>query len=143
MIENQPREITLIYNSDKFEDKKARAFVESLPGYKLKTLDLTNDALTETQIAQIAIKMKLNIEELLDPTYDDHISVHKEGLKLMSRSEMLVLMANEPKLISTPILIIGTRAYRYGSAYELINNELINKEMNMREGVSKYSNPGE
>jgi arsenate reductase-like glutaredoxin family protein len=138
MIENQPRELTLIYNSDKSDDKKARAFVESLPGYAIKTLDLTKDSLTETQIAQIAIKMKENIEDLLDPTYDDHISVHKEGLKLMSRSEMLTLMANEPKLISTPILIIGSRAFRYGSAYELIN-----KEMNMREGVSKYSNPGE
>jgi arsenate reductase-like glutaredoxin family protein len=138
MIENQPREITLIYNSEKTDDKKARGYVESLPGYAIKTLDLAKDSLTETQIAQIAIKMKENIEDLLDPTYDDHISVHKEGLKLMSRSEMLTLMANEPKLISTPILIIGNRAFRYGSAYELIN-----KEMNMREGVSKYSNPGE
>jgi arsenate reductase-like glutaredoxin family protein len=138
MIENQPRELTLIYNSEKSDDKKARGYVESLPGYAIKTLDLSKESLTETQIAQIAIKMKENIEDLLDPTYDDHISVHKEGLKLMSRSEMLTLMANEPKLISTPILIIGNRAFRYGSAYELIN-----KEMNMREGVSKYSNPGE
>jgi arsenate reductase-like glutaredoxin family protein len=138
MIENQARELTFIYNSNKAEDKKARGYVESLTGYKVKTLDLTKDSLTETQIAQIANKMKENIEDLLDPTYDDHISVHKEGLKLMSRSEMLTLMANEPKLLSTPILIIGNRAYRYGSAYELIK-----KEMNMREGVSKYSNPGE
>ena len=31
MIENEPRELTLIYHSEKTDDKKARAYVESFP----------------------------------------------------------------------------------------------------------------
>jgi len=125
MINNEPREMTLIYHSDKEDDKKARGYVESLKGYAVKTLDLSKESLTETQIAQLADKMNMGIEELIDPTYDDHISVHKEGLKLMDRQEMLTLMRHDPKLISTPILVVGDKAYKYGTAYELLKEDMV------------------
>lgn len=125
MINNEPREVTLIYHSDKEDDKKARGYVESLKGYAIKTLDLSKESLTETQIAQLADKMNMGIEELIDPTYDDHISVHKEGLKLMDRQEMLTLMRHDPKLISTPILVVGDKAYKYGTAYELLKEDMV------------------
>lgn len=117
--------MTLIYHSDKEDDKKARGYVESLKGYAIKTLDLSKESLTETQIAQLADKMSMGIEELIDPTYDDHISVHKEGLKLMDRQEMLTLMRHDPKLISTPILVVGDKAYKYGTAYELLKEDMV------------------
>jgi len=117
--------MTLIYHSDKEDDKKARGYVESLKGYPVKTLDLSKESLTETQIAQLADKMNMGIEELIDPTYDDHISVHKEGLKLMDRQEMLTLMRHDPKLISTPILVVGDKAYKYGTAYELLKEDMV------------------
>ena len=62
MIANQPNELTLIYHSDKADDKKARAFVESVTDYKVKTLDLKKESLTETQLVQIANKMDVKIE---------------------------------------------------------------------------------
>jgi hypothetical protein len=37
---------------------------------------------------------------------------------------MLVLMANDHKLIDTPILIIGSKAYKFNSSYELIKEDL-------------------
>ena len=40
MIENQPKEITLIFHSDKDKDKKMRAFVETISTFKTKTLRL-------------------------------------------------------------------------------------------------------
>jgi arsenate reductase-like glutaredoxin family protein len=124
MIENQPNEITLIYNSDKSDDKKARAIVEAFPGFVIKTLDLAIEPITETQLAEIANKMDKSIEDLIDPSYDNHISLHKEGLKLIAPSDMLVLMANDRKLIHTPILIIGSKAYKADSAYNLIKEDL-------------------
>jgi arsenate reductase-like glutaredoxin family protein len=127
MLEGKSNELVLIYNSDKHTDKQAKAFVESLPGYKLRTIDLVHDSLGEEDIIQLAIKLKVNIEDLLNPSYDDHISVHNEGLKLISRTEMISLMANDHKIINTPILIIGNRAYRYGSAYELLDKALSTK----------------
>lgn len=125
MINNQPGELTLIYNSDKHDDKKARGYVESLTGFAIKTLDLAREKLTETQLAEVADKMEVPIEELLDPTYDDHISVHKEGLKFMDRQSLLTLMVHDPKLISTPIAIIGKRAYKFGSGYAFIKEKMV------------------
>lgn len=124
MIHNEPGELTLIYNSEKSDDKKARGYVESLKGFTVKTIDLSRDKITETQLAEIADKLNLGIEEMLDPTYDDHISVHKEGLKLMDRQSMLTLMVHDPKLISTPIAIIGKHAYKFGSGYAFIKEKM-------------------
>ena len=57
MLDNQAREITLIYHSEKTDDKKARGYVESLPDVTIKTLDLAREAITETQLAQLADKI--------------------------------------------------------------------------------------
>lgn len=125
MIHNETAELTLIYNSDKHDDKKARGYVESLQGFKIKTIDLATESITETQLAEVADKLQIPIEELLDPTYDDHISVHTEGLKLMDRHSLLTLMTHDTKLISTPIAIIGKHAYRFGTAYNFIKEKMV------------------
>jgi len=125
MIHNEPGELTLIYNSEKSDDKKARGYVESLKGFTVKTIDLSHEKITETQLAEIADKLNVGIEDLLDPTYDDHISVHKEGLKLMDRQSLLTLMVHDPKLISTPIAIIGKHAYKFGSGYSFIKEKMV------------------
>jgi arsenate reductase (glutaredoxin) len=122
MIDNQPRELTLIYHSEKSDDKKARGYVESLPTLAIKTLDLAKEPITETQLAQLADKLEMKIEDLVDPTFDERSNTkeNKQGIKEMDRQEMLTYIKHNPKLLSTPILIIGDRAFKYGSAYELI-----------------------
>jgi arsenate reductase-like glutaredoxin family protein len=134
MIENQPRELTLIYHSEKSDDKKARGYVQSLRDVTIKTLDLAKESMTETQLAQLADKIEIPIEELIDVTYDDRsdTAANKEGLKKMDRTEILTMIKQNPKLLSTPILIIGDRAYKYGSAYHLIKD-------NMDEGIKTTS----
>ena len=79
MIENQPNELTLIYHSDKAEDKKALAFIESITNYKVKTLDLKRESLTETQLAEIAGKMDMKIEQLVDFTYQSPAGLFGPG----------------------------------------------------------------
>lgn len=132
MLENQPRELTLIYHSEKTDDKKARGYVQSLNNVAIKTLDLAREPITETQLAQLADKIEIPIEELIDVTYDDSES-HKEDLKQMDKTALLTMIKQNPKLLSTPILIIGDRAYKYGSAYHLIKDR-------MEEGVRTTSN---
>lgn len=124
MIHNETGELTLIYNSDKHDDKKARGYVESLQGFKIKTIDLAHESITETQLAEIADKLNCAIEDMLDPSFDDHISVHKEGLKMMDRQSLLTLMTHDRKLILTPIAIIGKRAYKFGSGYGFIKEKM-------------------
>jgi len=126
MIENEPRELTLIYHSGKTDDKKARAYVESLPTLAIKTLDLAKEKITETQLARIADKMKITIEELVDITYDDRsvAARENESIKQMDRTELLTLIKHNTKLLGTPILIVGDKAYKYGTSYHLINEYL-------------------
>lgn len=121
MIENKPRELTLIYHSEKSDDKKARGYVESLR-VAVKTLDLAKDQMTETQLAQLADKMGISVEELIDPTYDDRENTdeNKEGLKKMDTTELLVVIKHNPKILDTPIVILGDRAYKYKTGYNLI-----------------------
>jgi arsenate reductase-like glutaredoxin family protein len=124
MIENESRELTLIYHSEKTDDKKARGYVESFPATAVKTLDVARETITETQLAQIADKMQVPIAELVDITYDDrsNTSQNKEGLKEMDKTQLLVLIKHNPKLLATPIIILGDKAYKYGTGYHLIKD---------------------
>lgn len=125
MIENQPNELTLIYHSDKADDKKARAFIESVTDYSVKTLDLKKEFLTETQLAEIAGKMDVKIKDLVDPSYQDRFqSKDLNTLTVVSDSDLLTILTQESILINTPIAIIGKRAYQYASAYDLLNKNM-------------------
>lgn len=123
MIENKSNELTLIFHSDKDQDKKARAFVETLSRYKVKTLDLKREKLTETQLAEIAGKMDADIRKLVDATYLDTTGSEKTNdIMAMHDNDLLLLMKEQPMLINTPIIIIGTQAYQYHSAYDLLTS---------------------
>ncbi len=126
MIENEPNEITLIFHSDKDEDKKMRAFVETISTFKIKSLDLKRDSLTETQLAEIADKMHVSINDLLDSSYMDSIKTEKgiQYLKLMSRQDVLTLIKQNPTFLATPILIIGKNAFPYRSSFEMLRQAL-------------------
>jgi len=138
MIENEPRELTLIFHSEKTDDKKARAYVESLPTLAIKTLDLAREKVTETQLAQIADKMQLPIKELVDITYDDRSAAARQtgNIKQMDSGELLILIRHNPKLLATPILIIGDKAYKYATSYHLINEYLDEGVKSVSEAVN-------
>jgi arsenate reductase-like glutaredoxin family protein len=131
MIENQPNEVTLIYHSDKENDQKSRGYVESLDGYVIKTLDLKNEKLTETQLAEVANKLGATIDELVDESYADRVNIG--SVKGLREQDALKLLANDPILINTPIVIIGKHAFHVDSAYELI------REGMSEEGVRENS----
>lgn len=119
MIENKPREITLIYHSEKSGDRKTRAYVETLTQYALKTLDLKHQKLTETQLAEIADKMKLSTTNyLIDKSYSS--SSQWEQLKAMKEDDLVIALVHQPMLINTPILVIGSHAAHYDSADQLL-----------------------
>src|SRR5688572_20066307 len=104
MIENKANEITLIYHSDKPDDRKARGYVESINSSGIKTLDLKRDPITETQLAEIAVKLNASILDLFDPTYADRANDVQAAD--MSDDDIVRLLAHEPILIWTPILIV-------------------------------------
>lgn len=120
-IENQSRELILIFHSEKVDDKRARGYVESLPTLVVRTLDLANESITEVQLAQLADKLEVDIEGLIDPVYDKRPKdlKAKHELNELDRQKMLTFIRHNPILLSTPILIMGDRAYKYSSDYQL------------------------
>lgn len=124
MIENQPNEITLIFHSNKDKDKKMRAFVETISTFKTKTIDLKRETLTETQLAEIANKMKVEVKDLIDQSYMDTIKGEtKEGLHSMSPNDTLTLICNNLLVLETPILIIGKNVHHHKSAYSILETQ--------------------
>jgi arsenate reductase-like glutaredoxin family protein len=121
-METKTNEMTFIYRSDKADDNKIKAFVESLPGYVIKFVDVVRDSLSESQLNDLTRKMKVHIEDLVDPAFDHHISVHNEGLRMLERKEILSLMATDPKIIQTPLVVIGNKASKFANAYKLFRN---------------------
>jgi arsenate reductase-like glutaredoxin family protein len=119
-MENQINEMTFIYRSDKEADNKIKAFVESLPGYVIRFVDVVRETLSENQLIDLSRKMKVHIEDLVDPAFDDHISVHHEGVKMMERKEIINLMTIDPKILQTPLVVIGNKASKFANAYKLL-----------------------
>jgi arsenate reductase-like glutaredoxin family protein len=119
MIENRPNEITLIYHSDKPDDRKARGYADSIKAFTLKTLDLRRECLTETQLAEIADKLTLPVRELVDITYAE--KKDRAHIGQMDDGDLLNLLVHQPMLIQTPILIVGKKAFKYSSSYALIS----------------------
>lgn len=126
MIDNKPRELTLIYHPAKNNDKKARAFVESLNNFVVKTLDLSKDKVTATQLVKVASKMQIDVLGLIDKTYVGEVPHGKEYdlIAEMEDTDILTLLVGQPLLLCTPIIIVGDRAYRYGTAYDFVRKGL-------------------
>lgn len=134
MIENQPREITLIYHSEKSGDRKTRAYIETLTQYTVKTLDLKYQKITETQLAEIAGKMKLEAtSDLIDKSYAN--DSQSEQLAGMKPDDLVIALVHQPLLIKTPVLIIGTHAAQYDSADHIL------KDISSSDGVG-YATSG-
>jgi len=114
MNKTENEELTFIYNSQKGYDKKAKEFLKSVAGFSIKVIDLAKESFSEKKLTDLASKMNVKIEDLLDTNYHERIGVHKEGLNLVNRSEMASLMARDAKLILTPIIFLGNKVLHNG-----------------------------
>jgi arsenate reductase-like glutaredoxin family protein len=123
-MEDRSHELTLIYRSDKDSDNKIKAFVESLPGYIVRFVDVVRDSMSEKQIVDLARKMKVHIEDMIDPAFGDHVSVHNQGVTIMDRKDILSLLTSDPKILETPLVMIGDKATKFASAYKLLRKAL-------------------
>jgi arsenate reductase-like glutaredoxin family protein len=123
MIENQPNELTIIYHAEKADDKKARAYAESVTNYKVKTIDLSKESITETQLAEIATKMGVDVSFLLDKTYLDRLAKPRAKLAPgFDDHDLLTVLTQEKILLKTPIAIIGKKAFLFKSSNDFLLN---------------------
>lgn len=114
-------EILLIYNSEKYEDRKAKGYADSLKDHALNERDISKNNLTETQLAEIAGDLNVDLSVLVDKNSD--IYLHQLKDKSFSDEELTKLMVKNPELIKTPIAYRGSKAFFVGSAYKFVSDD--------------------
>lgn len=114
MVESKSNEIILVYHSDKDQDRRMKAYVEAIDGcgVTVKTFDLKSNQLSEQDVEDIAGKLDVEVGDLFDAA---------GAKKNLPKEEAARLLARDPMLLATPIIIIGEHAYQFESTSEFIH----------------------
>ncbi len=118
-MEVKHNEILLIYNSSDVQEKKAHGYFQGLSDLALKVLDLKYDQLTERQIIEIADKLGVSLEEMIDP---GEISEEK-----IAQDDIPRYLANDLPKLRTPIALYHNRAEFVESPYHFVNKDMQSK----------------
>lgn len=106
-MESNPKEITVIYNMEKRGGREALAYAKQI-AQNVKEIDISQQPLTRTQLAELMQKLNIEVEELIDKT-DDQFQDQYEGAD-MDENGWLEVLVHNPIMIKTPIGILGDRA---------------------------------
>lgn len=109
------------YNSNKYNDSKALGYAETI-NPKLNIQDLSKESLTRTQIAELAERMNVSINELVDRNDDLYISDYKD--KDLSDKEWLKAMEEKPTLIKTPIAMTSEKTFYVDDPYKFVKEDM-------------------
>ena len=118
MMTDRPGEITLVFHSDKDTDRKMRDYMEGIDAFQVNSIDLRTENLTEEDLSDLADKLDVDILDLFDPVFTGQQRIG--SLKDIPKETALKLLAHDPMLLSTPIVVIGEHAYQFESSSELI-----------------------
>ena len=124
MEENKKKkmELKFIYNSTKKKDKEALVQMKSLDQRYVQVVDIHREKMTERQLAELAQKIGIELEGLLDTSsdlYRDEIA----GTNY-DPNDILVLIKNNSDLLNTPIIDFGDKAQMIGSPYDISKMDL-------------------
>lgn len=98
------REIILFYNPKSVIAKKTLAYAIA-EGLKIRDVDIINTPLTGTQLEELADKLHLKIDELVNK---EHPEFKKSfGNPTLSDEDWIKLMRKNPEFIKEPIAIRG------------------------------------
>ena len=115
-------ELIFIYNSQDQNDKKALGYVQSLDQYVVKNWDISENPLTETQIAMVAAQLEKSPADLIDR----HSELYKENMETgtYSQHEALKILKHNPLVMQTPIMLTEKGGHIMTSPFEL-NDQLV------------------
>lgn len=109
------KEIQLIYNSSKQEDRKALGYAQSLKDYVINDFDVNNNKFTERQLAELTDKLNIAAHDLLVKEAHD---------KNLSDEDVLKLIREQPELLRTPIRVEGKNAKFVDTGLSFIKDAL-------------------
>ena len=105
-IATSDRQITLFYNSDSVRAKQAIVYAET-EGFAIQKRDMLSAPLTGTQIAEIATRLNIKIEDLVNqehPKYTAQFAPHN-----LSDDDWIKMIRYHPEIMKQPIAIRGDR----------------------------------
>ncbi|GAA5027153.1 hypothetical protein GCM10011506_13470 [Marivirga lumbricoides] len=129
-------ELKFIYNSNQLKEREALAYIKSLDKHVINELDVHKMNITESQLADLARKLDVEVAGLLDEEkeyYQDNL----KG-KDLSENDILGIIASHPEVLKTPIVSSHESATFVGSSYDFNNIDL---EFSSNKG--ELSNPDE
>ncbi len=95
------QEIKFIYNSKKKRDREAFGLIKALDKHVINELDTSKNKMTETQLAELAEKLSVTIDDLFDPNTEEY----SEKFKSLSDEDKLLLINTDMSLLKTPIVV--------------------------------------
>jgi arsenate reductase len=114
-------ELIIIYNASLLQDRRALTYLKAQKDYTIRELDIAREMLTERQVSEVAIRMEVKIEGLLDKEHE----LFKKEVKghELDAEGILTLIKNNPEILKTPIAVYQDRAEFISSSYEPIQHE--------------------
>lgn len=105
-IATSERQITLFYNSDSIRAKQTLVYAQA-EGLAIQKRDMLTTPLTGTQIAEIAARLDMKIEELVNqehPKYTAQFEPHE-----FSDDDWIKMIRHNPEIMKQPIALRGDR----------------------------------
>lgn len=136
----QKNEIKLIYNSSRMEERRAVGYAETLKHHKLQTIDITREHITETQLAELADQLGVNVLELVDEQsalYEDTFAD-----KDFEDGEILRVLVQNLEMLKTPIALKDEKAFFVTASYDFIKQDMGNKTV-PDDGSAQYKSKQE
>lgn len=104
---NTNKEITLIYNSEEHVGRQILAYAQ-IDNIPIHDIDLVHMKLTTTQWAELATRMGINVQELVNTESSDFLQ--KFGhMKQLSDDDWLKLLVHNPSILKAPIVMKGDK----------------------------------
>jgi len=109
--------VLIIYKGNSRSDKEGFGYAQSLKDH-VHDIDVTKEPLTSTQLKEIADKLGVDVEELVDKESD----IYKEEYTGMSfdASNWLNILSQKPALLRTPIIFDGEKGHIFESGRDVI-----------------------
>lgn len=108
MLQNEERQITVYLGGNDYKDNQTVAYAKS-EGYKVKSVDVTKENFTGTQLLQLADKMAVSLSDLVDHQKEEFKSISSDST--YNQEGWMELILNHPSLIKTPIIQLGNNVY--------------------------------
>lgn len=115
-------EILYLYNSNLLFDRQNLGYLLSLKDHVIKDVDVKEDTISEQQLKNIAYKLNVSVDKMIDTKSMEYRNMVKE--KDLDEEDVLTAIKKNPNLLRTPIAIYKDKAFLVNSAYDFVNHDM-------------------